>query len=234
MKTGKKHLSILLIFSLLFGVFSLTSSTVVNAEISAYLNEQDSQVIVSDEGIFVDGIFYSEETFEELLATSPYTETQYDLEYTEPVSSEISTMSISASIGGIGAGLIKGTWWIPGIGKVVVTAVGSVIVAGAVIKSGTWVHNKVKAYFAERSYENAKKNGSKAPKHSNQSTASGSSLSRTGTPLSSRDLLDNKGTKQRRYYGKNGQAELDIDYRHAGNYKFPHRHTWKNGVRSGH
>ena len=27
-----------------------------------------------------------------------------------------------------------------------------------------------------------------------------------------------KGVKQRRYYGKNGRADIDIDYRHAGNF----------------
>lgn len=43
-----------------------------------------------------------------------------------------------------------------------------------------------------------------------------------------------KSVKQRRYYDKNGKVDLDIDYRIAGKYKFPHRHTWSNGKRSGH
>jgi hypothetical protein len=38
--------------------------------------------------------------------------------------------------------------------------------------------------------------------------------------------------KQRRYYDKNGNADMDIDYRHGGTgHTFPHRHDWNNGVR---
>ncbi|RPJ93921.1 hypothetical protein CW357_18155 [Rummeliibacillus sp. TYF005] len=54
----------------------------------------------------------------------------------------------------------------------------------------------------------------------------------------SMDLVDSKGVKQRRYFGKNGKADMDIDYYHAvdkkSNVKFPHRHYWRNGERSGH
>lgn len=52
------------------------------------------------------------------------------------------------------------------------------------------------------------------------------------------DLVDSKGVKQRRYFDKSGKADMDIDYHHAvdkkSNVKFPHRHYWKNGKRSGH
>lgn len=47
-------------------------------------------------------------------------------------------------------GLIAGTWYIPGVGEVVVTVVGVVIVAGVTIKAGTWIYNTVKNWFAER------------------------------------------------------------------------------------
>ena len=53
-----------------------------------------------------------------------------------------------------------------------------------------------------------------------------------GTPYSSKDLEDSEGVKQRRYYDKNGNADMDIDYRHGGTgHTFPHRHDWNNGVR---
>ncbi len=101
-------------------------------------------------------------------------------------------------------------------------------------QEGSWLYNKVAAYFAERAYEKAKKDGAKTENHSSQSTSTKSSLPTTGKALSSKDLKDSKGVKQRRYYDKNGKADVDIDFRHAGNFKFPHRHTWTNGVRSGH
>ena len=53
------------------------------------------------------------------------------------------------------------------------------------------------------------------------------SLPTTGEPNSSSDLHDDEGLKQRRYYGPDGKAERDIDYRHSGEkHKFPHQHKW--------
>ena len=86
--------------------------------------------------------------------------------------------------------------------------------------------------FAEQAYEDAKNTGEPTDKHSTQSTSEGSSLPKTGTPYSSKDLEDSEGVKQRRYYDKNGNADMDIDYRHGGTgHTFPHRHDWNNGVR---
>lgn len=127
-----------------------------------------------------------------------------------------------------------GIYFIPGIGKVALLATGVVVVGGVTVKAGSWMYNKVAGYFAQKAYDKAKKNGSKTKNHSTQSTSTKSSLSKTGKVLSSKDLKDSKGVKQRRYYDKNGRADVDIDFRHAGNHKFPHRHTWKNGVRSKH
>ncbi|WP_017471967.1 hypothetical protein [Amphibacillus jilinensis] len=128
-----------------------------------------------------------------------------------------------------------GSFFIPGIGTVVITTAGTLVIAGLTIKAGSILYNEVATYFAKKSYDRAKRDGAKTKNHSTQTVAKGkSSLPKTGKPLSSKDLKDGKGVKQRRYYNKKGNAELDIDYRHSGNYKFPHRHTWKNGVRSKH
>lgn len=250
------RISVLTVATLLFSIFGLTTNSVVSANNlndsativkdpiltektalvvadssdSISIEEYDQTVIVTMDGIFVEGVFYSQNDFEKMLITATYSETEYQLNQTVPTNSYSTMAANPADL----AGLPAGTWWIPGIGKVVVTVAGVVVIAGVTIKGGTWVYNKVKAYFAEKKYETAKKNGSKAAKHSNQSTSKGTSLSTKGTPLSSKDLKDSKGTKQRRYYDKNGNADLDIDYRHAGKYKFPHRHTWNNGKRSGH
>lgn len=43
-----------------------------------------------------------------------------------------------------------GTWYIPGIGQVIVTAAGAVLVAGAVIEVGSWIYDTVVEWFATR------------------------------------------------------------------------------------
>lgn len=56
------------------------------------------------------------------------------------------------------------------------------------------------------------------------------SLPVTGQPSnSSADLLNLDGSvKQRRYYGLDGRAQMDIDYNHTdnGTHTFPHIHVW--------
>lgn len=49
------------------------------------------------------------------------------------------------------------------------------------------------------------------------------------TPNSSADLLNPDGSvKQRRYYGEDGKAQMDIDFNHTddGTHEFPHIHIW--------
>lgn len=132
------------------------------------------------------------------------------------------------------AAALAGTFFIPGVGQAVITAAGVIIVGGAVVSAGSWLGKKVTSwvtnYKIEQSYQNSKNKGTKTNDHSVQT---GGSLSTKGRPNSSKDLKDSKGIKQRRYYDKNGNADLDIDYRHGGNGKepFPHKHKWTNGVR---
>lgn len=135
--------------------------------------------------------------------------------------------------------LIAGTWYIPVIGKVVITAAGVIVIGGAVISAGTWLYNQVVDWFTKRAetkaqekYDDAKEEGSETDDH--EVVEDENSLPRDGeNPRSSKDLLDKNGElKQRRYYDKNGDADMDIDYKHGGtNHTFPHRHYWKNGKR---
>jgi hypothetical protein len=46
--------------------------------------------------------------------------------------------------------LVAGTWYIPGIGQVIVTAAGAVLVAGAVIEVGSWIYDTIVDWFATR------------------------------------------------------------------------------------
>lgn len=84
-------------------------------------------------------------------------------------------------------------------------------------------------YEQDADYENAKNKGEPAPNHNIVEGTKGrdDSLSTTGEPNSSADLYNEEGLKQRRYYGPDGKAEKDIDYRHGGDtHKFPHEHYW--------
>ena len=59
-----------------------------------------------------------------------------------------------------------------------------------------------------------------------------SSLPKKGTPGYSRTLPNPDGTsKQKRWYGPDGNAERDRDFNHPGDMPFPHDHEWKNGNR---
>lgn len=115
---------------------------------------------------------------------------------------------------------------IPGIGEVALIITGGILIAGTIYYSGE-LYDLAMAYI---SYDNAKSAGTPTDKH--EEVHGGSSLPKYGQPYSSRDHYDNNGLKQRRYYGPDGVADEDIDYRHGGvNHKFPHRHRWVNGER---
>lgn len=45
---------------------------------------------------------------------------------------------------------MAGTWWIPGVGEVVITAAGAIVVAGVAYKAGTWIYDAVVNWFAVR------------------------------------------------------------------------------------
>lgn len=204
----------MLIVSLLVLSTDLTHISATRLVEENRVSHNDLYIVAT--GVYIGDQYYSQEDFDALL------EQAILIKNTNSIQSRSATT------------LVAGTWQIPGIGQIIITATGAIVIGGTVIATGTWIYNIVKAYFAEKTYEKAKKNGAKVEKHSSQSTSTKTSLPTTGTPLSSKDLKDSQGGKQRRYYDKDGNADLDIDYRHAGNYKFPHRHTWNNGKRGGH
>ncbi|HHQ0801661.1 TPA: hypothetical protein ACSKLW_001928, partial [Listeria innocua] len=89
-----------------------------------------------------------------------------------------------------------------------------------------------------QAYNTAKSKGTKTASHSNvvKSTKTKSLPYKSSKPYSSKDFYDGKKLKQRRYYDKNGKAQMDIDYTNHGNAKLhpkvPHRHNFNSkGVR---
>ncbi|EUJ28590.1 hypothetical protein [Listeria grayi] len=81
-------------------------------------------------------------------------------------------------------------------------------------------------------FKSAKKKGKKVKGNNSKkvSKKGDSNLPSKSKKYSSKDLIVDGKVKQRRYYGKNGKAVLDIDYFHnpIKGVKFPHRHkiTW--------
>ena len=127
MKKFRHALSFLLVFAMLF-------STSVPAFATSFPPEnENSSVIVTDSGVYINDVYYTQEQFVQLLETAQEVET------------ETGNQTRSAA-----AALVAGTWYIPGIGQVIVTAAGAVLVAGAVIEVGSWIYDTVVEWFATR------------------------------------------------------------------------------------
>lgn len=129
--------------------------------------------------------------------------------------------------------LPAGEWSIPLIGAVTITVGGIIYIQGKIIDASSWVYETVKTYFVAKAYEKAKTDGTKTDNHSSTTARS---LPTTGDEYSSKDQVKDGKVIQRRYYGKSGKPEVDIDYTNHGNAKLhpkvPHRHDWINGERS--
>lgn len=205
-KFQKKGMALFVIFTMVFTMMFTTNS--VNAASNVNMDSKSDLVLITDDSICINGKYYTEEEFEELLNTA---------------------VNINVPQNRI-AGAIAGTWFIPGVGEVVITATGVILIGGVVVGVGTWAYNKVMNWFKDRAYKEAKEKGTPTDNHSTQV---GGSLPTKGSPRSSKDLKDKNGKlKQRRYYDEDGNADMDIDYSHGGvGHKFPHRHDWNNGTR---
>lgn len=218
-------------------ILSITSSISVPVS-AACLQKTDAKeevkkdnVIVTNKGVFINGYYFSQRQFMKLLDNSIEINKLQELEGDTAVSGKITIQSATA--------VVAGTWWIPGIGEIVITAAGVIIIGGAVIKAGSWLYNKVVDWFEAKAkekaekeeYEDAKKKGEKTKKHTGTKSHE---QKRKGEPYSSNDNYDEKGRlKERRYFGKDGKPDMDIHYTDHGNPKehpkVPHRHNWKNG-----
>ncbi|MFS0878981.1 hypothetical protein [Metabacillus niabensis] len=52
-------------------------------------------------------------------------------------------------------GAAAGVYFIPGIGQVALTVTGAIVIGGATIAAGSWLYNKVSAYFSKKAAEEA-------------------------------------------------------------------------------
>lgn len=139
MKRSKRLFAILL--ALITVISTNLTALASNTEVSIFTNnssEESGNVIVTDTGIYINGIYYSQAQFKELLDTAQEVPTR---------------QKRSATIG-----LVAGTWYIPGVGQVVVTAAGIIIVGGVVIAAGTWTYKAVTKWFAVRAFNKSAEN----------------------------------------------------------------------------
>nr|WP_306475390.1 hypothetical protein [Bacillus pseudomycoides] len=123
------------------------------------------------------------------------------------------------------------TFWIPGIGQAVLITAAGVTVAGVTWYAGSWIYDTVAEYLTSSTaekYEKAKKAGQKTANH--KDVHAHDLDGPYGDPYSSEDLYHpDHGLKKRRYFGKTGRAEKDIDFTHGNgdnSHTFPHDHTW--------
>ena len=215
-RLATRFLCLFLSVTMLFSLETLAFASDVSA-LSSETPETALDVIITDSGVYIHDIYYSRAEFMQLLDTSV----------------EISVLQPMSAAGA----LMAGAWLVPGIGEIVVTAAGVIFIAGVAVEAGSWIIDAVKQWFADKAsqetqeaYNDAKEKGEPTDDHYVQN--GGSSLPKKGNPNSSKDHVVDGSLKQRRYYDKNGDADMDIDYHHSGvKHKFPHRHYWNNNVR---
>lgn len=136
--------------------FILMILMVSNISISAFASETElsskntstnkCNIVITDDGVYINDVYYTQEQFVKLLNTA------VEVDITEFKNDTIKNNRAIRSVGVQSATgvLIAGTWWIPGVGEVVITAAGVVIIGGTVIAAGTWLYNKVVDWFEAR------------------------------------------------------------------------------------
>lgn len=96
--------------------------------------DNQSNVIVTDSGVYINDSYYTKEQFIHLLDTAM----------------EIEKTSNDTTVQSTSAALLAGTWMIPGIGTVVITTTGIIMVGGAIVAVGSWIYNAVVDWFEAR------------------------------------------------------------------------------------
>ncbi|MDE6282063.1 MAG: hypothetical protein K2M15_09850 [Oscillospiraceae bacterium] len=134
-KFGTKITSAFLSLVMLVSLTTSTFAATISEE-----EEPSSIVIVVDDGVYINDIFYSQAEFLALLNDA----------IEMPA---IQTYGAVAGTIAAGVGVIEGTWWIPGVGQVLVTAGGVILLGGAVVAVGSWLYNAITKWFADRAYD---------------------------------------------------------------------------------
>jgi len=129
----------------------------------------------------------------------------------------------------VAAPAVIAVYALPAIGDVILYVGGAIGIAGIIYAAGEWYNN----YIKDLIYQDAKNQG--IPTSNHKTVTDKEQFGRRGDPESSKDYAPAGELKQRRYYNRNGDADMDIDYLHSdldGSHTFPHRHNW-DGINRG-
>jgi len=130
--------------------------------------------------------------------------------------------------GAVAAPAVIAVYALPAIGDVILYVGGAIGIAGIIYAAGEWYNN----YIKDLIYQDAKRQG--IPTSNHQTVTDNDQFGRRGDPESSKDYTPAGELKQRRYYDRNGDADMDIDYydnNPPDTHTFPHRHNWVNSAR---
>jgi hypothetical protein len=140
MKKMKKVLTLLLavIVFMNTNLIAYASSKTVIASTDTH-SKSIGNIIVTNQGIYINDVYYTQEEFIQLL----------DSAQKEEVANTYALPLIVAA----------GTWLIPAVGTVVVTAAGLILLDGVEVKNNTWVYKAVIEWFKSKADGNKKKSG---------------------------------------------------------------------------
>lgn len=136
MKKIKRLLSLLLT-AIIFVNTNITAFARVPDSTSTY-SENSGNVIVTNQGIYINDVYYTQEDFIQLL----------DDAQEEVPKGRALPLFVAA-----------GTWLIPAIGTVVVTTAGLILIDGVKVQNNTWVYKAVIEWFKHKNDDKNKKSG---------------------------------------------------------------------------
>ena len=118
-------LAVMMVLSMSITAFASTESKAIK---STNESTNTGNIVITDNGVFLKGVYYSKAEFEALLEKAERVDT---------------TNSIGTSMIAIPAGI----YLIPGIGKVAIVGTGLVIAGYGAVKAGTWLHDTISDYL---------------------------------------------------------------------------------------
>lgn len=128
MKSRRIKCITLLCIAVISANISLPSiSVLANEQDNTTLNYSSEAVIVTDTELIINGHSYTEQELVELLETA--------------------TPQPRSAIAIGGAAYYAGSYFIPGVGQVLLAAIGAVVIAGATIYATHWAANTIKNFF---------------------------------------------------------------------------------------
>ena len=99
-----------------------------------YNNSDNNNVVITDDSIIISGKEYkNEKELEELLITAEQIDTE----------NGITPRSVAVI-----PGFSMGSYFVPGVGEILILATGVVVIAGVTIHVGHWAYKKIKSWFS--------------------------------------------------------------------------------------